>query len=150
MVLVFAGCRRRNIKPEGFIFIEGILGSPEGTSGPRPCLQGVVGYTTKRRRKTRGFPVRRQLCLDRPKRERHNLTADARLLSELRQSEQNRSTSSQGVVVFKQSPSHMSTMWGLRQIQGWEKAECRIETFCILTSFLHEGRLNGKLCDYEN
>lgn len=117
------------------MFIEGIMGSPEGTSGPQPCLQGVVGYTTKAPKENQRFSGAAAVVSRPPERERHNLTSDARLLCELWQSEQNRSTSSQGPVVFKQSSD------GLRRKQGWEKAECRIETFCILTSFLHERRL---------
>ena len=53
------------------------LGSPEGTAGPPPCWQGVVGYTTYAPQdKPSVYPVRGLLCCERRAGEQHNQAPD--------------------------------------------------------------------------
>ena len=123
------------------MFIEGILRESRGNVWPTTLLARCSGLHNKG---AEGKPEVFRCggsCVSTSRRERHNLTADARLICELRQSEQNRSTSSQGPVVFKQSPDTSVPQYG--DCAEIRMGECGMptETFCILTSFLHERRL---------
>ena len=133
------------------MFIEGIMGSPEGTSGPQPCLQGVVGYTTKAPKENQRFSGAAAVVSRPPERERHNLTSDARLLCELWQSEQNRSTSSQGLVVFKQCPDSSVPQSGdCAENKDGRKLNAASRHSAFLHPSFMKGDYDAKLRDYEN